>query len=71
MNRPGEMGNKMDKAALVTYKLEVMQVVGVDIGRGVDLQGVVILVGVLKQAVHWIQDLGSNGYILHCVSVKV
>ena len=60
MNRPGETGNNMDKAALVTYKLEVMQVVGVDIGRGVDLQGVVVLVGVLKQAVHWVQHLRTR-----------
>lgn len=34
---------------------EVGQVVWVDGGGGVDLQTVVVLSGILKQAVHWVQ----------------
>ena len=33
-------------------ELEVVEMVRVDIGGGVDLKGIVVLVGVLKQTVH-------------------
>ena len=33
-----------------------MQMVRVDVGGRIDLQAVVVLVGVLKQTVHWIED---------------
>ena len=36
-------------------ELEVLEVVGVDVGGRVDLQTVVVLAGVLKQTVHGIQ----------------
>lgn len=36
-------------------KLEVVQVVGVDVRRRIDLQTVVVLVGVLEQAVHGVE----------------
>lgn len=38
-------------------ELEVPEVVGVDVGRGVDLQTVVVFAGVFKQAVHGVQNL--------------
>ena len=38
-------------------ELEIMQVVGVDVGGGVDLKTVVVLVGVLEEAVHGVEDL--------------
>ena len=41
----------------LTDELEVMKMIGVDIGGGVDLQRVVVLVRVLKQTVHWVQHL--------------
>ena len=41
----------------LTDELEVMKMIGVDIGGGVDLQRVVVLVRVLKQTVHRVQDL--------------
>ena len=41
----------------LTNEFEVVQVIRVDIGGGVDLKGVVVLVGVLKQAVHRVQHL--------------
>ena len=46
----------------LTDELEVMKMIGVDIGGGVDLQRVVVLVRVLKQTVHWVQHL-KVGYI--------
>ena len=42
-------------------ELEVVEVVGVDVGGRVDLQGVVVLVGVLKQTIHRIEDLMGHG----------
>ena len=41
----------------LTDELEVMKMIGVDIGGGVDLQRVVVLVRVLKQTVHRVQHL--------------
>ena len=38
-------------------ELEVLEVVGVDVGRRVDLQTVVVFTGVFKQAVHGVQHL--------------
>lgn len=38
-------------------EFEVMQVVGIDIRSGVDLKTVVVLVGVLEEAIHRIKDL--------------
>lgn len=38
-------------------ELKILEVVGVDVGRGVDLQTVVIFAGVLEEAVHGVQDL--------------
>lgn len=38
-------------------ELEVLEVVGVDVGRRVDLQTVVVLARVLEQAVHRVQNL--------------
>ena len=46
----------------LTDELEVMKMIGVDIGGGVDLQRVVVLVRVLKQTVHRVQHL-EEGYI--------
>ena len=43
-----------------TDEFEVVQVIRVDIGGRVDLKGVVVLVGVLKQAVHWVQHLRTR-----------
>jgi hypothetical protein len=40
-----------------TNKFEIMQMVRVNKGRSVDLEAVVVLVGVLEQAVHWVQHL--------------
>ena len=40
-----------------SHEAEVLEMVGVDGRGGVDLQAVVILVGVFKQAVHGIEDL--------------
>ena len=40
-----------------TNKFEIMQMVRVDKGRSVDLEAVVVLVGILEQAVHWVQHL--------------
>ncbi len=42
-----------------TNEFEVEQVVWVDVGHAVDLEGVgvVVIVGVLEQAVHWIENL--------------
>lgn len=37
-----------------TDKLEIVQVIGIDVGRWIDLKAVVILVGVFKEAVHGI-----------------
>ena len=65
MNRPDKMGNEMEKESRLTYKLEVMQVVGVDVRRWVDLQRVIVLVGVLKEAVHWIKNLVRTGQNLY------
>ena len=42
---------------ILTNEFEVVQVIRVDIGGRVDLKGVVVLVGVLKQAVHRVQHL--------------
>ena len=42
-----------------TDEFEVVQVIRVDIGGRVDLKGVVVLVGVLKQAVHRVQHLSN------------
>lgn len=39
------------------YELEVEQVVRVDVAGRVDLQAVVVLVGVFEQAVHGVQHL--------------
>ena len=50
------------KRQFLTDELEVMKMIGVDIGGGVDLQRVVVLVRVLKQTVHWVQHL-KVGYI--------
>ena len=41
-------------------ELEVVEVVGVDVGGGVDLQGVVVLVGVLKKTIHRIENLQQH-----------
>ena len=41
----------------LTDELEVMKMIGVDIGGGVDLQRVVVLVRVFKQTVHRVQHL--------------
>lgn len=38
-------------------ELEVLEVVGVDGGRGVNLQAVVVFAGIFKQTVHGVQDL--------------
>jgi len=38
-------------------ELEVLEVIGVDVGRRVDLQTVVVLASILKQTVHGVQDL--------------
>ena len=46
----------------LTDELEVMKMIGVDIGGGVDLQRVVVLVRVLKQTVHGVQHL-KVGYM--------
>ena len=46
----------------LTDELEVMKMIGVDIGGGVDLQRVVVLVRVLKQTVHRVQHL-KIGYM--------
>ena len=46
----------------LTDELEVMKMIGVDIGGGVDLQRVVVLVRVLKQTVHRVQHL-KVGYM--------
>ena len=45
------------KRQFLTDELEVMKMIGVDIGGGVDLQRVVVLVRVLKQTVHRVQHL--------------
>ena len=54
----------------LTNEFEVVQVVRVDIRGRVDLKGVVVLVGVLKQAVHWVQHLqyidGYSDYSYNC-----
>lgn len=36
-------------------ELEVLEVVGVDVGGGVDLQTVVVLAGIFEQAVHGVE----------------
>lgn len=51
---PAEPAHHGDEAA---YEAEVGEVVGVDGGGRVDLQAVVALAGVLKQAVHGVQHL--------------
>ena len=38
-------------------ELKILEVVGVDVGGGVDLETVVIFAGVFKQAVHGVQYL--------------
>lgn len=38
-------------------ELEVFEVVGVDVGRGVYLEAVVVFASVLEQAVHGVQHL--------------
>lgn len=38
-------------------ELEVLEVVGVDGGRGVNLQAVVVFAGIFEQTVHGVQDL--------------
>lgn len=38
-------------------ELEVLEVVGVDVGRRVDLQAVVVLASVFEQAVHGVENL--------------
>ena len=43
------------KRQFLTDELEVMKMIGVDIGGGVDLQRVVVLVRVLKQTVHGVE----------------
>lgn len=40
-----------------SYELEILEVVRVDVGRGVDLETVVIFTGIFKQAVHGVQNL--------------
>ena len=40
-----------------TDELEVVEVIGVHVGRRIDLQAVVVLVGILEQAVHRVQHL--------------
>ena len=50
------------KRQFLTNELEVMKMIGVDIGGGVDLQRVVVLVRVLKQTVHRVQHL-KVGYM--------
>ena len=45
------------KRQFLTDELEVMKMIGVHIGGGVDLQRVVVLVRVLKQTVHRVQHL--------------
>jgi len=35
-----------------TDKLEIVQVIGIDVGGRIDLKAVVILIGVFKEAVH-------------------
>ena len=50
------------KRQFLTDELEVMKMIGVDIGGGVDLQRVVVLVRVLKQTVHRVQHL-KIGYM--------
>ena len=50
------------KRQFLTDELEVMKMIGVDIGGGVDLQRVVVLVRVLKQTVHRVQHL-KVGYM--------
>ena len=40
-----------------TDELEVVQVVGVDVRGGVDLKTVVAVAGILKQAVHGVEDV--------------
>lgn len=40
-----------------TNELKVLEVIRVDVGRGVDLQTVIVLAGVLKQTVHGVQHL--------------
>ena len=50
------------KRQFLTDELEVMKMIRVDIGGGVDLQRVVVLVRVLKQTVHRVQHL-KVGYM--------
>lgn len=38
-------------------KLKVVQVIRIDIGRGIDLKAVVVLVGVLEETIHGVQHL--------------
>ena len=38
-----------------------MEVVGIDVAGGIDLQAVVVLVGVLEEAVHGVQHLVGHG----------
>ena len=40
-----------------THKLEIMQVIWIHIRGWIDLQRVVVLVGVLEKAVHWVEYL--------------
>ena len=35
--------------------------VGVDVGGWVDLEAVVVVVGVLEEAVHWVEDFVRQG----------
>lgn len=48
---------KNRQAYYATDELEVIQVLGVDARMGVDLQGVVVVSGVLKQTVEGIEHL--------------
>lgn len=40
-----------------SYEPEILEVVRIDVGGGVDLETVVIFTGIFKQAVHGVQDL--------------
>lgn len=50
-DEPTDHGNE------TSNKLEIFEVVWVDVGGGVDLETVVIFAGIFKQAVHGVQHL--------------